>query len=101
MSRQCGAASVPEQAELLVEQGCRALNSMHADAGGGQLEGEGDAIQSAADLCHDRRIGIRELKLMAPMCDLLDEQLHCGKAKGLCRGQRLSIRRALQGRQMM
>ncbi len=57
---------------------------MHYDAGGGQLEGEGDTIQSAADLGHDRCIGIREFERMAAMGDLLDEQLHRRKAQRLC-----------------
>ena len=64
---------------------------MHSDARGGELEGEGDAIQSAADLGHDRRIGIRQFERMAAMGDLFDEQLHRRKAQGLCRCQRLCI----------
>ncbi len=75
---------------------------MRSDAGGGELEGERNAIQSAADIGHDRRIGICQFERMATVSDLLDEQLHRRKAKGLCRGQRLCTRRwALEGRQMM
>jgi hypothetical protein len=101
MSREGGTASAPQQSELLVEQCCRALNAMRPDAGGSELERERDAIQSLADLGHDRCISIRELELMAAMGDLFDEQLHRRKTQGLCRCQRLCIRRAFKGRQMM
>ncbi len=75
---------------------------MRSDARGGQLEGEGDAIQPAADLGHDRCIGIRQFERMTAMGDLLDEQLHRRKVQGSCCCHRPCIRRrALQGRQMM
>src|SRR5580700_6292303 len=87
MPGQRRAASAPDQLEILVEQRCSASNSIDSDAGGGQFKGEGNAIQSAADLGDDRRIGIRKLQRIAAIGDVLDEQLHGGVAKRLRRGK--------------
>ena len=83
---------------MLVEQHCNAVNPMHADAGGRKLEGEGDTVESTADLRDDRRLGIGEFQRVTAMGDLPDEQLHRRVAERLCRGEGLRIRRRARER---
>src|SRR5580704_4241625 len=102
MPGQCGTASSPEQSELLVEQQRSVPNPVHTDTASSKLQGECDAIESAADFGDDRCVLIVQLERIAAGGDLFDEELHCRKSERLRGGQRHRIAWwAFERRQMM
>ena len=89
-----GSAAAPgEEPEPLVEQR-RDLGGLEAgDAGGGELDGERDAVEPAADLHHGRRVGLVDVKRRC------DGRGPFGEQRGRVRRQRRRGRRRLGNRE--
>jgi hypothetical protein len=61
---------------------------VNGNTGSRELKSEGNAVQSPANLTHDRCLCIRKLQRLTTICDVLDEQLHGRVAERLRRGKR-------------
>lgn len=76
VARQCAAAAAGEEAEAVVEALLELADGEAADAGGGELDGEGDAVEAAADLQGGREVLLVHLEAGEGRLGALGEEVH-------------------------
>jgi hypothetical protein len=76
LARRGGAAAGREHAEAVLEPRRKVLYRQDAHAGGGQLEGQGDAVQPPAHLGHRRGVVERQGELRQRRRRPVDEEPH-------------------------
>ena len=75
MPRQGRATALPEQLEAAIEESGRSLQAVGADAARGELEGQRDAVDLAADVGDGPCFGVAEHRAVTAGRDALDEEL--------------------------
>ena len=76
LAGQRGAGPAGEHPEAVVELDGETLDGQSPHPGGGQLEGQGDAIEALTDLRHRRRVGGGDREVGSRLTGPLDEQHH-------------------------
>src|SRR6267142_5494910 len=94
------ASSLPQQPAWAIEKRRNPLDSIGADAPGGEFERKGNSVKSAADFANDRRVGIIQLKTTV-RSGALNKQMYRRKGQRLSSRQRVIIRREGQRIQSM
>lgn len=69
------ATSTGEQMEPVVEPGEQLVGTHHGDAGGGELDGEGDAVEAGAELGDGGAVGRGEREVRAGSAGAVEEEL--------------------------
>ena len=101
VARQRRAPAARQQPEAIVQERRQPAHAEGVDAGSRELDRERDAVQPAADLGDERRIGIAQLEAVEDRRRALDEQLHRREAERLGGGEPGRRRRDRQRRQAM
>ena len=78
---------VPKRVEAAPEPCEQCIRGQQSDAGGGELDGERQAVEPPADLGHGERVVLGQREVVAHGLGSIDEQLHRGQ-----RGQLLDRR---------
>ena len=76
VARERGAPPLREQAEAVIEVFGKAAQPEDTDATGRQFDGERNAVEPAADVDDQRRVGVAHLKPVVARPGALDEELH-------------------------
>ena len=89
LAGQRGAGPAGEHPEALVELDGETFDRQGAHPGGGQLEGQGDAVEALTDLRHRRGVGVGDGEVRSRLAGPLDEQPHrvVGVQLLRCRGR--------------
>ncbi len=80
MPRHGRAAAWPQQLEAVVETGNEAFDPQHLDARRGELDGQRQAVEPAADLGDRRSVRIGQREVFDNRACTFDEQLHGGES---------------------
>jgi hypothetical protein len=83
---------MPQQPAWAIEKRRNPLDSIGADAPGGEFERKGNSVESAADFANDRRVGIIQLETSAVRSSAFNKQLYGRKDQRLSGRQRFIIR---------
>ena len=87
MPRYRATAGIGEEPEALIQPLRHLLGAQYSEPGGGQLQGQRDAVESAADLGDGRRIGVAQSEAGLGRPGALTEERHrvgCGQVVGAC-----------------
>src|ERR1700738_4460988 len=91
MPRGRRASPVPQQPAWAIKKRRNPVDSMGADAPGGEFERKGNSVEFAADFANDRRVGIIQLETTAVRSSALNKQLHGRKGERAGSRQRFII----------
>lgn len=70
-----GSATPREESETLVEASRDLVGAHHASAGRGELDREGDPIETPTELCDRRRVLLIQVEVAARLVGALGEEL--------------------------
>jgi hypothetical protein len=90
---------LPQKAQFAAKKCIDAFDAVHVHTAGGQLDGQGKAVELTADAGHSRCVGILQRKAVRGSADPIRKELRCRKCQGLRGGQRVAHRRTVQRRQ--